>query len=241
MYVLNARRLFIHSTVFALALGVSVFTYAQDASVPAGGSSSTKSDTGAKSSKKSKGTAADEKGEARSGSASAKVPASDKMFMKKAAEGGLAEVELGKLAAEKGSNDAVKQFGQKMVDDHSKANDELKSLAEQKGVTLPTKPDAQSLAFKARLEKLSGAQFDKAYMEHMVRDHTKDVAEFKREAEYGKDLDVKAWAAKTQPTLEGHLSTAKEDLASVRGSSQGTEAKGMKKGKKTASGEMPSK
>ena len=134
----------------------------------------------------------------------------DHVFMTKAAEGGMAEVELGNLAKDKGSNDAVKNFGQHMVDDHSKANDELKDLASKKNVTLPSALNAKDQATKDRLSKLSGEAFDRAYIRDMVADHRADVAEFRHEANSGKDPDVKAWAAKTLPTLENHLKMAED-------------------------------
>ena len=95
------------------------------------------------------------------------------------------------------------------MNDHSKANDQLKEVAQKEGVTLPTKLDAKDAATKARLEKLSGEAFDRAYMKDMVADHTKDVREFKNEANNGKDPDVKNFAAQTAPTLEDHLKEAK--------------------------------
>jgi putative membrane protein len=143
------------------------------------------------------------------GSANQVSPA-DKTFMNKAAQGGQAEVELGQLATEKGQSDDVKKFGQHMVDDHSKGNDQLKSIAGQKGVTLPTDLSAKDKALKDRLSKLSGAQFDHAYMTAMVNDHKEDIAEFKKEASVGKDSDVKNWASQTLPTLESHLKMAEE-------------------------------
>lgn len=132
----------------------------------------------------------------------------DQMFMTKAAQGGMAEVEMGKLAKDHAQSQAVKDFGQRMVDDHSKAGDELKSLASQKNVTLPADMDAKSKAAYDRLSKLNGDAFDKAYMKGMLSDHRKDVAEFKKEANSGKDPDVKSWASKTLPTLEEHLKMA---------------------------------
>jgi putative membrane protein len=132
----------------------------------------------------------------------------DHTFVKKAAEGGMAEVELGKLAADKASSSEVKQFGQKMVDDHGKANDQLKSLAQTKNITLPTDLNAKDKALLDRLSKLSGPAFDRAYMQAMVTDHTKDVNEFKAESKSGADPDVKSWAANTLPTLESHLKMA---------------------------------
>jgi putative membrane protein len=134
----------------------------------------------------------------------------DSMFVTNAAKGGMAEVDLGKLAASKGSSDQVKQFGQRMVDDHSKANDELKALAQSKNITLPSRLDAKDKATHSRLAKLSGAAFDRAYMQHMLDDHRTDVGEFKRESTLGKDPEVKAWATKTLPTLEEHLKLAQD-------------------------------
>src|SRR5262249_3004371 len=113
-----------------------------------------------------------------------------------------------RLAVEKASNDHVKQFGQRMVDDHGKANDELKTIAQQKSITLPTAVSAKHKAEHDRLAKLSGAAFDRAYMSAMVTDHKKDVNEFKVESPRGKDADIKAFAAKTLPTLEDPLKLA---------------------------------
>ncbi|MBZ5585685.1 MAG: DUF4142 domain-containing protein [Acidobacteriia bacterium] len=132
----------------------------------------------------------------------------DSNFITKAAQGGMAEVELGQLATTHASNQSVKDFGQKMVDDHSKANEELKSIAAKEGVTLPTTVSAKDQATRDRLSKLNGAEFDRAYMADMVKDHRMDVAEFRREADHGTDPDVKAFAAKTLPTLENHLKLA---------------------------------
>jgi putative membrane protein len=149
-------------------------------------------------------------GTAMSSKESAGLSAADKTFVKKAAEGGLAEVELGKLATEKASNDQVKKFGQRMVDDHGKANDQLKDVAAQKHVDLPTEPNAKDKATKARLEKLSGEEFDRAYMRDMVKDHKADVAEFARESQSSKDLAVKNFARQTLPTLRNHLKEAEK-------------------------------
>ena len=129
-------------------------------------------------------------------------------FLSKVAQANLAEVELGKLAAEKAESAEIKQYGQKMVDDHGKANKEVQTLADQKGVTLPTYVDAAHKAAQARLEKLSGAAFDRAFMSQMVRDHQAAVALFRTQARSGKDPDVKAFAEKMLPDLEGHLKMA---------------------------------
>src|SRR4051812_34394375 len=124
------------------------------------------------------------------------------------AKDGMAEVELGRLAADKASNADVKKFGQRMVDDHTKANDELKMIASSKNITLPTAVDAKHKATADRLSKLSGAAFDAAFMQTMVQDHRKAVASFKRESQTGKDAEIKAFAGKTLPTLEDHLKMA---------------------------------
>jgi putative membrane protein len=145
-----------------------------------------------------------------SSSGSSQLSAADKAFVKKAAQGGMAEVELGQLATQKAQSEDVKKFGQRMVDDHSKANDQLKTLASEKGVTLPTDLDAKDKALKNRLSKLSGDQFDRAYMQSMVQDHKKDVAEFQKESRSAKDSDVKNWASQTLPTLQSHLQQAEQ-------------------------------
>ena len=156
----------------------------------------------------------DTNGTAMSSKHSAGTAMTDKTFVKKAAEGGLAEVELGQLAAQKASNEEVKKFGQRMVDDHSKANDQLKQVAAQEHINLPTEPSAKDKATKARLEKLSGEQFDRAYMRDMVKDHRTDVAEFAHEAKMGKDPAVKSFAESTLPTLREHLKLAEKSAPS---------------------------
>jgi putative membrane protein len=145
----------------------------------------------------------------------AKATHPDQHFMKEAAQGGQAEVTLGQMAAKQAANEDVKKFGQRMVDDHSKANKELKSLAASEGVTLPTDMDEKAKAVQQRLAKLSGAEFDRAYMEEMVKDHKKDVAEFEHEATQGHDSEVKNWAAKTVPTLKDHLDSAQNTAEKV--------------------------
>jgi putative membrane protein len=152
-------------------------------------------------------------------SSSSQLSSADKTFVTKAAQGGMAEVQLGQLATEKAQSDDVKKFGQRMVDDHSKANDQLKSIASQKGVTLPTDLSAKDKAEKDRLSKLSGEQFDKAYMKAMVKDHKTDVAEFQKEANSGKDSDVKNFASQTLPTLQDHLKMAQQDAKTVSSNS----------------------
>lgn len=142
--------------------------------------------------------------------------AADHTFATMAAQGGMAEVALGQLAQQKASSDAVKQFGQRMVDDHTKVNDELKSIASTKNIALPAEVSAKDKATMDRLSKLSGAAFDRAYMQDMVADHKKDVSEFRHESENGTDADMKAFAAKTLPTLEEHLKMAEQTAAQTK-------------------------
>ena len=144
------------------------------------------------------------------------VPSADRKFAEKAAIGGMAEVELGNLAQQKASNDQVKQFGARMVQDHSKANDELKQVAGTKGIQLPASLDKKHQQDVERFQKMTGAQFDKAYMSHMVADHKQDVSEFKKEANSGKDADIKGFASKTLPTLEEHLKLAQTTNDAVK-------------------------
>ena len=134
----------------------------------------------------------------------------EKRFVKDALLGGMTEVELGKLAVEKASTDPVKQFGQKMIDDHSKANDELKAIASKENIPVPESLDSKHQSRVEKLSKLSGADFEKAYVKDQLKDHQQDVRQFQEEAKSGTDPDVKSFASKTLPTLEEHLNMAKE-------------------------------
>jgi putative membrane protein len=135
---------------------------------------------------------------------------SDTTFAKKAAQGGMAEVKMGQLAREKGTADSVKKFGQRMVEDHTKAGDELKQAAVHENITLPNDLSAKDQATYGALSKLSGAAFDRAYARDMVRDHEEDVAEFTKESTGGKNAAIKDFATQTLPTLQDHLKQAKE-------------------------------
>src|ERR1051326_4599712 len=133
----------------------------------------------------------------------------DRDFIMDAAMGGLEEVELGRVAAQQGTSEAVKTFGQRMVDDHSKANQELMTLAQSKGITLPTTLDEKHRTEVTKLSAKTGADFDRAYSKMMLSDHTKDVSEFEKESTKGTDPDLKAFASKTLPTLHEHLQLAR--------------------------------
>lgn len=138
----------------------------------------------------------------------------DYKFVCEAAHGGQMEVVLGQLAMQKAANPAVRDFGQRMVTDHQKANDELTKLVAQKGASLPDSSKKEEV-MKARFNKLSGADFDKAYMKDMVADHKKDVKEFQKEGEKAQDADLKSWVTKTLPTLQTHLDLSEKVEAQV--------------------------
>lgn len=148
----------------------------------------------------------------------ANMSSPDRNFLMDAAMGGMMEVELGKLATTNGASDAVKQFGQRMVDDHSKANAELMSLATTKGITLPTELDEKHRAHVTKLTSLTGADFDREYSKMMLSDHKKDVSEFEKESTRGADADLKAFATNTLPTLREHLQMANALPGNERGS-----------------------
>jgi putative membrane protein len=139
----------------------------------------------------------------------------DSRFVDEAASGGMAEVQLGNLAKEKGNANAVKNFGERMVTDHSKVDDELKTIAAKQGITLPSGLSKTDQAEYDRLSKLQGAEFDKEYARLMVRDHEKDIAAFEKQVNDGKDEEVKDFARQTLPTLKEHLRLAREMEHSV--------------------------
>jgi len=142
------------------------------------------------------------------GTSSAMTP-DDKEFVVKAGMAGLAEVQMGNLALQNASNAEVKAFAQRMVTDHSTANAELAHFATAKGVALPSELEGDPEASRRHLMSLSGTAFDKSYMEHMVADHEKAVADFDKASTSASDRDLKTWAGKTLPTLKEHLELAK--------------------------------
>jgi len=162
----------------------------------------------------------------------------DEKFVREAAKGGMMEVHMGKLGVQKAQSDQVKQFAQRLVDDHTKANTELKQIASTKGITLPDAdriagtPDTDRTQVRERtdtdktgkehaeikrLEGLSGTEFDRAFVRAAINDHEKDVKEFEKAAEKCDDAELKAFAAKTLPTLREHLSQARSLQAQVGG------------------------
>ncbi|MDB4920480.1 DUF4142 domain-containing protein [Mucilaginibacter sp.] len=133
------------------------------------------------------------------------LSAADARFAVEAANGGMAEVELGNLAQQKATNARVKEFGAMMVMDHSKANAEMKQLAASKKITLPDSISADEKKLKADLSAKSGAEFDKAYVEAMVKDHKEDIKAFEDAGKQVKYPEMQAFIAKTLPVLQKHL------------------------------------
>ena len=139
------------------------------------------------------------------------IASSDVKWVEKAARAGMAEVEAGKLAAAQAKRDDVRAFGKEMIADHGKANDELKGIATQKGITLPDKTDSKHLKALTKLSGLSGDKFDKQYLKTAgLDDHTDAQKLFKDGAKDLKDPDLKAFAQKTLPTVEHHLQMVKD-------------------------------
>jgi putative membrane protein len=128
----------------------------------------------------------------------------DKMFLRKAAEGGIAEVKLGQLAAQKASSDDVKAFGQKMVDDHTKLNAEMAQVADSIGVMLPKSINKEDQAEYDKLNALSGNDFDLEYLSFMVKDHHKDLHEFRIEAASHADPTLRDAVVKASAVIHEH-------------------------------------
>lgn len=152
--------------------------------------------------------------------------ASDESFVKKASQGGLAEVKLGEIAQQRAQNPEVKEFAQHLVSEHQQANTELQQLAQTKGMTLESEVSGKHKQTVSRLEKTKPEEFDKKFMEVVVKEHKDNVKEFKKQAEKGKDADVKSWAEKTLPSLEKHLQMAQQLQKKVAKGGQGASGSG---------------
>ena len=222
-----------HVWFLALLLGCGLWAVAGKAGVHSqeqnsnqNSNSNTANDNKSQNSNKSGNRNANATGE-QTGMA-AGMSSQDRDFLMDAAMGGLMEVELGKVAAQQGASEGVKQFGQKMVDDHSQANTELMSLASSKGMTLPTALDEKHREHVTKLSGMSGADFDRAYVKMMVSDHNKDVKAFEKQSTRGTDPDLKAFASKTLPTLQEHLQMIKALDGSQRGNNSNSNSGGSK-------------
>ena len=167
------------------------------------------------------------------------VDSADRQFATAAARANLAEVALGKLALEKSQNADVKKFAQRMVDEHGQAEQDLQGVASKNNLTLPQDANAMQKAEQKRMEKLTGAAFDRAYMQMMVKDHTKDVAEFRKEANStAANSDLRDYAKRTYPVLDDHLTNAKAVHDALSSKASGNKPAG-KAGRKS-SGASPS-
>ncbi|MGH9624117.1 MAG: DUF4142 domain-containing protein [Bryobacteraceae bacterium] len=148
----------------------------------------------------------------------ARQKVNDKKFVKKAAEGGMTEIAMGKLAAQKGTTPAIKQFGEKLVNDHTKADNQLKQVATEANANLPSSLSSKHQKEVNKLAKLSGKKFDKAFVKRAVKDHKNDIEEFKAEAQGGSNSAVRQFASNNLPVLQEHLNIA-ESLKKSKGQS----------------------
>lgn len=149
-------------------------------------------------------------------SGNAKASGEDAEFARTAASGGMMEVQLGKLAAEKAGSSEVKEFGKRMQKDHAKANDELKKIAGKKDIKLPAEMEAKHKSTVNKLSRLKGEEFDREYLETMVDDHKEDIENFQRQADKGKDPDLKKFAQDQLPLLKKHLELAQQTQKQIK-------------------------
>jgi putative membrane protein len=134
----------------------------------------------------------------------------DRMFVTKALQGGLAEVQLGQLTLQKSDNQQVKEFARKMVDDHTRLGDQMKQVAQQLGVAIPDQPSKKDRQIMAKMQSLSGSAYDQAYIKDMVKDHKQDLNEFQAEASSGQDQAVKDAATQGSKVIAQHLQLAQQ-------------------------------
>lgn len=160
-----------------------------------------------------------------------KVSKDDELLMMQLAQTNIAEINAGKLAEQKSSSEQVKSFAKKMVDDHTKALDDLKQIAMSKGVTLPSEPNRQQQAMENKLSALSGEKFDKQYVEQSGSRAHKDTHRLlQRVSSRARDADLKAYASKIMPTVESHQQLAKETSKNLQTTSEGRSSSGMEGG-----------
>lgn len=157
-------------------------------------------------------------GAAAGAKAGAALERGERRFIEKAAVDGMAEVELGKLAEQRASNPKVKAFAQRMVQDHTKANQELMDLAKAKGVTPPATLDREHRRDAEKLGKLEGAKFDREFMKHMVDDHKDAVQDFEKASRSAQDPQLKDFATRTLSTLQEHRQIAQTTYDAVKSS-----------------------
>jgi putative membrane protein len=151
-----------------------------------------------------------------------KISADDKHFMKDAMEGDMAEIQLAKLAQQKASSDQVKQFAQRMIDDHTRLDSQMKPMAQQFGVEAPTELSAKHKAVEAKLQGLSGDKFDQEYIRSMVADHREDDQAFVREETTAGDPELKNAVSQAEPIIADHLRMAQDIEKSMKGKGSGS-------------------
>lgn len=137
-----------------------------------------------------------------------RVDTHDAHFIKKAAEGNNAEIQMGQMVSQHTQDPQIRAYADKLVQDHTKANEQLRQIADAKGVEFPAGPSSTADREMRHLEKKSGHDFDRAVVDHWVKDHKKDIKEYDREAKHAKDPEVKQYAISTLPTLQDHLARA---------------------------------
>jgi putative membrane protein len=194
-----------HFTIALLSLGLAVGCNSNKAATPDNANSTPPASAQPASSDSSSASSS-----AASSSASNTSGNPDQQFMSDAAKGNREEVQFGKMVVAKTSDPAVKRFAQMMVDDHTKALNQLQQIAGNKNVTLPDGLPDDAKDLQDKLTSESGQQLDKDYMDSMVQDHQKDVQDFQQASQNVQDKDVKQWAAKTLPTLQQHLKRAQQ-------------------------------
>jgi putative membrane protein len=155
--------------------------------------------------------------------------------MMEAAQGGMMEVRLAQMAQQKAASEEVKQYAQKLEQDHTKANEKLKKIAEERQVSLPTDLGKHQQEM-AKFENLSGEAFDRAYIQMQVRDHKKDISAFRKQADRGMDTDLKEFASATLPELEQHLQQAQQLQTSTRSRKADNSSTGGNSGNSNRSG-----
>ncbi len=154
---------------------------------------------------------------AQTNGSSMSVPAADKKFAMMVAQTDMAELQVSNMALQKSNSDDVKKLAQKLIDDHTKTTDSMKEIASKKGLTLPTETDAKHKALAAKLQNENGAQFDKDYLAANSMDHHKVVAAFEKEANSGKDPDIKSFASQYLPAIQEHTKMIDDDKSKMGG------------------------
>lgn len=209
------------AAIFTMLSGTSMAQQNSNSNSNTNSTSNTNSNSNSTSNRNSNSEMSGQSGSM--GGQAAMLSSTDRKFMMAAAAGGMAEVEMARLALEKASSEDVKRYAQQMIDDHTRANQELMQIASQKGVRLPTGPDAKHLALIERMRNLSGAEFDRMYIrEAGINDHAKMEKLFMKESRSGRDTDARAFASKTLPAVQMHLRMARE----MSGRMTGTTMKG---------------